>query len=393
MTMEVDVFKKRVAEEYAKWLVFVTGKTDHVEVPFFPVSSFDRTMFTDFVAELITRTIGSDFTMLSVITEKGKPLFMLVEKVEKGRFVSIEIIEAKDDLEEIKKEHAVTLTKSVERSVLEEVFALQERYRGTKDRRTYLLELIVVLANALKQEELAFTPAPAVLKALSKVIRRINVDLKLLTGARDYLASIEMTSGKKSLFLDLGTPLKIVMKKEHLFSLLEKLEKTESLAQLLDAFLVWLAEGFKTDAVRVEPGSFIWKGLENIFEHDAERVGNKMRFMLSMFADPLFMLLVVGDDSYLLEFRKGTIAGIERAEAKGDLKKAWLDLCLKRGFVHLAISVDPKVLAKGMTPIHLQSVLKKGVYEFYPENEFVEHLNNMGALNLLLKLVYPFVKR
>ncbi|MFH0817833.1 MAG: hypothetical protein V1909_04320 [Candidatus Micrarchaeota archaeon] len=278
--MEGDVFKKKVADEYAKWLIFITGKTDKIEVPFFPVTAFDRVMFTDFVAELVTRTIGSNFTMLSVITEQGKPLFVLVEKVEKGRFVSVKINEAGGDIEAIKKEHCVTITKSVERSVLEEVFALQERYRGTKDKRTYLLELSVLLANALKQGKLSFDPAPPVVKALLKVICRINVDLKLLMRAKDYLASIEMTSQKRSLFLDLGTPIKIVIKKDHLFSLLEKLEKTESLSGLLEAFHMWLEEGFKTDSIKVEPGSFIWKGLEHIVEHDAQRIGGKMKFML-----------------------------------------------------------------------------------------------------------------
>ena len=45
-----------------------------------------------------------------------------------------------------------------------------------------------------------------------------------------------------------------------------------------------------------------------------------------------------------------------------------------------------------MSPLHLPVVLKRGVYEFYPKNEFVDHLNRMGAANLFLKLVYPFVK-
>ncbi len=391
--MDGETFKKRVAGEYAKWLVFVSKKSDKVEVPFFPVTAFDRATFTEFVAELVTKTIGPDFTMLSVITEKGKPLFMLVEKIEKGAFTSVKIIEAGGDVESLKKEHGVTITKSVERSVLEEVFALQERYGGTKDKRTYLLELSVVLANALKKEELSFDPPPKVLKALQKIIRRINIDLNLLMGVRDYLASVEMTSGRRSLFLDLGTPIRISVKKEHLFSLIGKVEGTESLSGLLDAFLVWLADGFKSDSVRVEPGSFIWKGLESIVEHDAKRVGGKMRFMLSMFADPLFILLMVGRESYLLEFRNGVIYGIERVEAKGELKQAWLDISLKRGFVHLGMKADPDVLSQAISPVHLPSILKKGVYEFYPKNEFVEHLNNMGALNLFLKLVYPFVKR
>ncbi|MFH1470945.1 MAG: hypothetical protein ABIF01_04305, partial [Candidatus Micrarchaeota archaeon] len=373
-SMGSEAFKKRVVGEYSKWLIFVTGKTERVDVPFFPVSSFDRAMFTDFVAELVTRTIGPDFTMLSVITENGKPLFTLIERVEKGTFVSISTIKPGESVEELKKRHGVSITKSVERSVLEEVFALQERYRGTKDKRTYLLELSVILANALKEGKLELSPSPPVVKALRNVIMRIKVDLKLLIGARDYLASIEMVSGKRSLFLDLGTPIRIVIKKEHLFSLISKLERVESLAGLLDSFLVWLAEGFKTDSIRVEPGAFIWKGLESIVEHDAERIGSKMIFMLSMFADPLFVLVMIGQDSYLLEFRKGVIYGLERVDAKGDLKSAWLDLSLKKGFVHLGIMADPAVLKEASSPVHLPSVLKRGVYEFYPKNEFVEHL-------------------
>lgn len=389
--MESDAFKKKVSEEYAKWLLFVTGKTERVDVPFFPVTSFDRGMFSDFVAELVTKTIAPDFNMLSLITDKGKPVFMLVERVEKGRFVSIKVLDPSNGVEEVKKEHGVTITKSVERSVLEDVFVLQEKYGRLKDKRTYLLELIVLLANALKQEKLVFTPTPPVVKALLKAISRVNIDMKLLMGLRDHLASIEMTSGKRSLFLDLGTPVRIVVQKEHLFSLLEKLPPISSLSDLVDACLIWLADGFKKNSIRIEPASFIWKGVENIVEHDARRVGEKMKFMLSMFADPLFILLMVGDDSYLLEFRKGVIAGIERIEQKGNLKQAWLEMSQKRTFIHLALRTDPKVLESAISPLHLPEVLKKGVYEFYPKNEFVAHLNEMGSLNLFLKLVYPFV--
>ncbi|MFH0817834.1 MAG: hypothetical protein V1909_04325 [Candidatus Micrarchaeota archaeon] len=102
---------------------------------------------------------------------------------------------------------------------------------------------------------------------------------------------------------------------------------------------------------------------------------------------------MIGDEAYLLEFRKGEVVGVERVEAKGTLMQAWLKLSMERGFVQLAIRTDPAILTQAISPIHLPSVLKKGVYEFYPKNEFVEHLNNMGALNLFLKLVYPFVKK
>ena len=109
-------------------------------------------------------------------------------------------------------------------------------------------------------------------------------------------------------------------------------------------FLLWLADGFKQDSVRVEPGSFIWKGLENIVEHDATRVGKKMTFMLSMFADPLLLLIMVGRESYLLEFKKGAISGIERVRSRGSLKNTWLNLSRRHSFVHLAFKVDPKIL-------------------------------------------------
>ena len=390
--MESDVFEKRLSEEYSKWLGFVTGKSEKIEIPFFPVSSFNRAVFTDFVAELVTKAFGPDFIMLSLVTEKGKPMFMLVERVEKGKFTSINILKTDKSAEEAVKGQAITVTKSVERSVLEEVFALQDKYRKTRDKRTYVLELCVVLANALKQGKLCFSPEPPALKGMVKAISRVNVDMNLLMGLKDYLISIEIISGKRSLLLDLGTPMRITIQKEHLFSLMPRLESVASLSSLFDSFLVWLADGFKGNAIRVEPVSFIWKGVESVVEHDAKRVGNKMKFMLSLFANPLFLLVVIGGDAYILEFRDGVIAGIERTEPKGDLKSTWLELSMKRTFIHLAFKVDPKVIKDAVSPIHLPSVLKRGVYEHYPKNEFVGHLNEMGALNLFLKLVYPFVK-
>ncbi|MFH1447698.1 MAG: hypothetical protein ABIG39_02445 [Candidatus Micrarchaeota archaeon] len=390
--MEKSEFTKRVQQEYWGWRSFVTGDSESVEVPFFPIASFDKAILSEFVSELISQTIAPDFNMLSVITQRKKPLFMLVERVKGGRFVSIEVINP-IPISEAKEKYKASLVKSVERSVLEKAFSLQDRYKNTLDKRTYVLELTVLLTNALKKKTLVFSPTPRIIKSLLRAIRNVRVDITLLTGLRDYIASIEIVSGKRSMLLNLGTPLRIVIKKDYLLKLIRDIEEIRDLQGLMDISLNWLADGFKDYLVRVEPASFIWRGVGILVKHDAERVARKTKFMLSMLADPLNMLIMIDKDAYMLVFKNGVISSIGSVESKdGDLRKTWLELSRNYGFVHLAFKSNPTVLERAFSRLNLNALFKKEVVEFYPKNEFVAHLNDLGVLKMLLRLVYPFIK-
>ncbi|MBI5229129.1 hypothetical protein HY991_03390 [Candidatus Micrarchaeota archaeon] len=386
-----------LAREYGKWVDFTEGKGERVQVPFFPIASFERKVLSEFFSDFVVSVLGKEANLLTIVSEKRKQVYFLFEEVRDGRVLNRQVLlgsstsEIKGFLE--KKGMKIKLVKEVELNVLRQVFEINSAFDRNGNKRQYLVSLLGVLLKALKNNEISFSPEPAPLKGFKKVLSNLNVDYGMLEVWNNYLTTVELRCKSGRLFLDLGTPARISADKEFLFELIHMSSSLSDLSSFFETVYKQGLAGLKEKRVSIKPFSFLWSYLIYFSESRVEKISRKLQFVLSLFGNPLRILVVTENQAFLLVFLDGRLHSIEDIKMKkgSSLKETWLAASKKYGFVHLSFRIKEEVL-KRASPLAFPGLIKQGAFEYFPPNEFVQKLNEMGALDLFMKVVYPFVQ-